>query len=135
LLLRALIAFALLASLTAAGCGGDDAGSEDLAGGKVFDQSQLTDCLRDQDFRIDRRGTDTGIDFTAVNRSGLLSADIAIERTPDDAQAREDSWKELAAQANVENIDDYYFRYGNVVLAYERVPSESDRAKLERCLS
>jgi hypothetical protein len=134
LVLRTLIAFALLASLTAAGCGGDGAGSEDLAGGKVFDQSQLADCLRDQSFRIDRRGTDAGIDFTAVNRSGLLSADIAVERTPHDAQAREDSWKKLAAQANVENIDDYYFRYGNVVMAYERVPSESDRARLERCL-
>ena len=35
----------------------------------------------------------------------------------------------------MENIDDYYFRYGNVIVAYERVPSESDRAKLERCLS
>ena len=39
--------------------------ASDLADGKVFDQSDLTDCLRDQDFRIDRRGTDTGIDFTA----------------------------------------------------------------------
>ena len=94
-------------------------------------------CLpRTRAGRIEPRGTDTGIDFTARSRSGLTRlTDIAVERTPDAAKTREDAWKELAAGAGVENIDDYYFRYGNILIGYERVPSTPDQAPIERCLS
>jgi hypothetical protein len=123
-------------SVSLAACGGgDDGGKGDLAQGKAFDQAGLQRCLRGEGLRITPRGTDTGIDFTARSRSGLLTTDIAVERTPDEAKTREDAWKELAAQAEVENIDDYYFRYGNVVIAYEQVPSASARATVERCLA
>jgi hypothetical protein len=60
--------------------------------------------------------------------------DVAVEPTPDAAATREDAWKELAKQAEVENVDDYYFRYGNVVVAYEQVPSAPARATIEHCL-
>ncbi len=132
---RAPILFLLVASLLPAACGGGDDGKGDLANGKVFDQAAVQSCLRDQDFRIEPRETDTGIDFTARSPSGLITADIAVERTPDAAKTREDAWKELAAQAEIENIDDYYFRYGNILIGYERVPSERDQAPIERCLS
>ena len=132
---RAPIMLLLVASLLPAACGGGDDGKGDLANGKVFDQAELQSCLRDQRWRVESRGTDTGIDFTARSPGGLISADIAVEPTPDDAKAREDAWKDLAAQSGVENIDDYYFRYGNVLTAYERVPSEGDRAPIERCLT
>ena len=126
----------MLLSLSLASCGdGDGGGSRDLAVGKTFDAAELRGCLRDQNWRIEPRVTDTGIDFTTRSRSGLISADVAVERTPADAQQREDSWKELATDAGVENIDDYYFRYGNVIVGFERVPSAADRAPIERCLS
>ncbi len=123
--------------LSLAGCGGGDgSGSSDLAKGKVFDQTELLRCLRGDGYRIERRNTDTEIDFTARSRSGLVTADIGVEQEgPDEAEAREAAWTKLAEQAEVENAGDYYFRYGNVVVAYERVPSESDRAGIERCLS
>jgi hypothetical protein len=128
--------FVLVACLTLAACGGgDDGGSTDLAAGKVFDQRELQSCLRDQGWRIEPRTTDSGIDFTTRSRSGLISADVGVEQTPAGAEKREDAWKELAAQAQVENIDDYYFRYGNVVVGFERIPSKSDRAPVERCLT
>jgi hypothetical protein len=120
--------------LLIAGCGGGDGGKGDLASGKVFDEGALKSCLREQGFRVEPHKTDTGIDFTARSRSGLVSTDIAVERTPAAAKTREDAWKELAAQAGVENADEYYFRYGNVIVAYERVPSESALATVERCL-
>jgi len=123
-----------LLSLAACG-GGDNGGSGDLAKGKAFDQSELERCLRGARLRVEPRDTDTGIDFTARSRSGLISADFGVERTADDAEARENAWRKLAEQAQVENIDDYYFRYGNVVVAYERVPSKATRATVERCLS
>ena len=130
------VALVPIACLLLAACGGgDDGGSKDLAAGKVFDQAELQQCLRDQKWRIEPRTTDSGIDFTTRSRSGLISADVGVEQTPADAEKREDAWKELAAQANVDNIEDYYFRYGNVIVGFERVPSESDRAPIERCLS
>ena len=129
------ILFLLVASLLPAACGGGDDGKGDLANGKVFDQAELQSCLRDQGFRVEPHETDTGIDFTVRSRSGLISMDVGVERTPDDAKTREDAWKELAAQAEVENIDDYYFRYGNILVGYERVPSERAQARTERCLS
>jgi hypothetical protein len=101
----------------------------------VFDRGELQACLRAQNWRIERRNTDTGIDFTTRSRSGLISADVGIEKSPAEVETREQDWKELAAQAGVENIDDYYFRYGNVVVGFERIPSKSDRAPVERCLT
>ncbi len=100
----------------------------------MFGQAELQRCLRDRGWRIEPRSTDSGIDFTTRSRSGLISADVAVETTPAAAEQRAAAWKELAAQANIENIDDYYFRYGNVLVGFERVPSESDRAPLARCL-
>jgi hypothetical protein len=120
--------------LLAACGGGDDDGSDDLSAGKVFDQQELRQCLRDQRWRIEP-GTETGVDFTTRSRSGLISADVGVERTPAEAEKREDAWKQLAAEAGVDNVDDYYFRYGNVIVAFERVPSDTDRAPIERCLS
>ena len=133
---RGSILFLLIASLLPVACGGGGGdGKGDLANGKVFDQRELQSCLRGDGFRIEPRNTDSGIDFTARSRDGLVSADIGVESGPDQAKAREDAWRKLAEDAQVENIDDYYFRYGNVVVAYERVPSEADRASIERCLS
>ena len=130
-----LFLFVFLASLLPAACGGDGDGKGDLANGKVFDQAELESCLRSDGFRIEPRNTETGIDFTARSRSGLITTDIAVEKSPDEAKTREDAWKDLAAGAGVEDIDDYYFRYGNVLIGYERVPSKRDQAPLERCLT
>ena len=69
------------------------------------------------------------------SRSGRNNADIAVEEDPDAAESREDEWKQLAADAGVENIDAYYFRYGNILIGYEQVPGQADRAPIERCLS
>ena len=119
-----------------AGCGGGDGGSsDDLAKGKLFDQADVQRCLRGGGYRLERRNTDTEIDFTARSRSGLVTADFGVESGPDQAEAREAAWTKLAEEAEVENAGDYYFRYGNVVVAFERVPSASDRAGIERCLS
>ena len=120
--------------LLAACGGGGDEGSPDRAAGKTFDPAELRQCLRDQRWRIEP-GTESGVDFTARSRSGLLSADVGVELTTAAAEKREDAWKQLAEENGVENIDEYYFRYGNVIVAFERVPSESDRAPVERCLS
>ena len=91
--------------------------------------------MRKARFTIQPRDTESGIDFSARSRSGLVNVDYGVERGPEDAASREEAWRKLAEQAEVENIDDYFFRYGNVVVAYEQVPSESDRAPVERCLS
>jgi hypothetical protein len=120
--------------LLVAACGGDG-GTPDLAAGKTFDAAQLRSCLRDQNWRIEPRVTDIGVDFTTRSRSGLISADVAVERSAADAEQRVESWKDLARDADVENVEDYYFRYGNVVVAFERVPSGAARAPVERCLT
>jgi hypothetical protein len=126
----------LLVVLSLAACGGgEDGGSEDLAKGKVFEEAELQSCLRKARFTIQPRDTESGIDFSARSRSGLVNVDVGVERGPEEAATREEAWRKLAEQAEVENIDDYFFRYGNVVVAYEQVPSESDRAPVERCLS
>ena len=127
---------AIVVALFLVGCGGgEDGGSEDLAKGKVFEVAELQSCLRKARFTIQPRDTESGIDFSARSRSGLVNVDIGVERGPEDAVAREEAWRKLAEQAEVEDIDAYYFRYGNVVVAYEQVPSDSDRAPVERCLS
>ena len=100
-------------------------GSDDLAKGKLFDQADVQRCLHGGGYRIERRNTDTEIDFTARSRSGAVTVDFGVESGPDQAEAREAAWTKLAEQAEVENAGDYYFRYGNVVAAYERVPSAS----------
>lgn len=126
---------ALLASLLVCGCGGDDSGSPDLANGKVFDQAELQDCLRDQGFRVDPRQTDSGIDLAVQWRSGRNNADVAVEPDPAAAKSREGEWKQLADDAGIENAGSFYFRYGNVLIGYEQVPAEQDRTRIERCLS
>ena len=126
----------LLASLLVSGCGGgDDSGSADLANGKVFDQAELRDCFRDQGFRVDPRQTETGIDLAVQWRSGQNNADVAVEPDPAAAESREEEWKQLADDAGIENAESFYFRYGNVLIGYEKVPGEQDRARIERCLS
>jgi hypothetical protein len=134
---RALVLPVLIVSLlAAAGCGGDgDGGNGDLANGKVFDPTVLKTCLRGEAFRIEPRETDIGIDFTVRWRSGLNNADVAVERDPAAAESREEEWKKLADEAGIDNIDDFYFRYGNVLIGYEKVPGKADRARIERCLS
>ena len=131
--LRLLPAIVSCMLVVACGSGGDGDG-KDLAAGKVFDQAELQRCLRAQSWRIEP-GTESGVDFTTRSRSGLVSADVGVEQTPADAETREDAWKQLATDNGVENIDDYYFRYGNVIVAFERVPSQADRGPIERCLS
>jgi hypothetical protein len=125
---------AVLVALLLAACDGDG-GRGDLADGKVFDASAVKSCLRDAGFRIEPQVTDTGIDFTVRWRSGANNADVAVERAPGDAEAREGEWRQLAEQAGIENAGDYYFRYGNVLLGYARLPGEADRARIERCLT
>ena len=121
--------------LAAAGCGGGDDGNGDLANGKVFEPAAVKGCLRGQGFRIEPRETDIGIDFTVRWRSGLNNADVAVERDPGAAESREQEWKKLADEAGIDNIDTYYFRYGNILIGYEKVPSKADRARIERCLA
>ena len=134
--MRLLTGWAVLVALVLAACGGDgDGGRGDLADGKVFDAFAVKSCLRDAGFRIEPHVTDTGIDFTVRWRSGANNADVAVERAPGDAEAREGEWRQLAEQAGIENAGDYYFRYGNVLLGYARLPGEADRARIERCLT
>ena len=123
------------ASLAFVGCGGDDGDKGDLAAGKVFEQGQVQRCLRQKRLRIERRQTDTGIDLTARWRSGFNSVDVAVEATPADAADREQEWKHLAEQAQIEDAGSYYFRYGNVLVGFERTPDERDRALIDSCLS
>jgi hypothetical protein len=125
----------MVSLLAAAGCGGGDDGSADLASGKVFDPAAVKSCLREQGFQIEPRETDIGIDFTVGWRSGLNNADVAAEPDPAAAESREEEWKKLADEAGIDNIDNYYFRYGNVLIGYEKVPGKADRARIERCLS
>ena len=121
--------------MAVAGCGGgDDGGNGDLANGKVFDPAAVKSCLREQGFRIEPRETDIGIDFTVRWRSGLNNADVAVERDPGAAESREQEWKKLANEAGIDNIDNYYFRYGNLLFGYAKVPGKADRARIERCL-
>ena len=130
---RALIAIVLAAALLPAGCG-DDGGSGDLAPGKLFDPADVTGCLRNQGFAVERLRTDTGIDFTVRRRDGRNSIDVAVERSASDAADREQEWRKLAGDAGVDDAQDYYFRYGNLILGYERVPSKAFRRNVERCL-
>jgi hypothetical protein len=101
----------------------------------VFEQAELRDCLRDQGYRVEPRQTDTGIDLAVQWRSGLNNADIAVEADPGGAESREAEWKQLADDAGIENADSFYYRYGNVLIGYEKAPAEQDRARIERCLS
>ncbi len=131
---RALVPIFLAAALLAAGCGDDGAGKGDLAAGKLFDPADVTRCLRGQGLSVERHPTDTGIDFTVRRRDGRNSIDMAVEQSASDAADREQEWMGLASDAGIENAQDYYFRYGNLLLGYERVPSEAFRRTVERCL-
>jgi hypothetical protein len=132
---RAFTLLLLVTALPVGACGGDgEGGSGDLAPGKVFDQAEVTRCLRGQGYRIERVPTDAGVDFTVRRRDGRNSIDVAVERTSGAAEAREQEWRKLAAEAGVEDAGAYYFHYGNVLLGFERVPSEAFRQEVERCL-
>ena len=132
---RALIAIVLVAASLPSACGGDGGGgSGDLAPGKLFDPADVMGCLRNQGFAIERKRTDTGIDYTIRRRDGRNSIDVGAEATASDAADREQEWRMLADQAGIEDAQDYYFRYGNLLLGYERVPSEAFRRTVERCL-
>ena len=87
----------------------------------MFDPAAVKSCLREQGFRIEPRETDIGIDFTVRWRSGLNNADVAVEQDPGAAESREQEWKKLADEAGIDNIDTYYFRYGNILIGYEKV--------------
>ena len=100
----------------------------------MFDPAAVKSCLRKEGVRIEPHETDTGIDFTVRWDSGLENADVAVERDPGAAESREQEWKKLAADAGIENIDSYYFRYGNLLIGYAKVPAKEDRARIERCL-
>jgi hypothetical protein len=100
----------------------------------VFDPAAVKSCLRKDGFRIEPHETDTGIDFTLRWGSGLSNADVAVEQDPGAAESREHEWKQLADDAGIDNIDSYYFRYGNVLIGYAKVPGKADRARIERCL-
>ena len=100
----------------------------------MFDPAAVKSCLRKERFRIEPRATDTGIDFTVRWRSGVNDADVAVEQNPGAAESREREWKKLAADAGIDNIDSYYFRYGNLLIGYAKVPAKEDRARIERCL-
>lgn len=132
---RALIPVALVAAMLPAACGGDSGGRGDLAPGKLFDPVDVTGCLRGEGFAVEPHRTDTGIDFTIRRRDGRNSIDVGVERSASEAADREGEWKGLADEAGVEDAQDYYFRYGNLILAYERIPSATFRQKVERCLS
>ena len=120
--------------LVVAGCGSDDGGSTDLANGKTFDGEAVTSCLRQEGYAVNPRQTDIGVEYAVRWRTGRNNADIAVEDDPDAAASREEEWKGLAADAGVENIDSYYFRYGNILIGFEQAPGQADRAKFERCL-
>jgi hypothetical protein len=124
----------LVASLLPVACGGGDEGRGDLANGKVFDATAVKSCLRKQGFRIEPRLSDVGIDFAVRWRSGLNSAEVAVEKDPGAAESREEEWKQIAGEAGIEDLDSYYFRYGNILIGYEKVPGEPDKARVERCL-
>jgi hypothetical protein len=136
---RALITIACAAALLPLGCGGDGDsdgdGSRDLAAGKLFDPADVTRCLRAQGFGAVPNRTDTGVDFTVHRRDGRNTIDVGVEQTAAAAADLEKEWRELADQAAIENPSAYYFRYGNLMLGYERVPSAEFRRKVERCLS
>ena len=131
---RALFPTVLAAALLAAGCGDDGGGKGDLAAGKLFDPADVTRCLRAQGLSVERHPTDTGIDYTVRRRDGRNSIDMAVERSVADAADREEEWRKLAGDAGIESAEDYYFRYGNLLLGYARVPSEAFRRTVERCL-
>jgi hypothetical protein len=132
---RALVPIVLTAALLAAGCGDDGGGRGDLAPGKLFDPADVTSCLRAQRLAVERHPTDTGIDYTVRRRDGRNSIDMAVERSAADAADREQEWRKLAADAGIDNAQDYYFRYGNLLLGYARVPSDAFRRNVERCLA
>jgi hypothetical protein len=44
------------------------------------------------------------------------------------------AWKQIAGEAGIEDLDSYYFRYGDILIGYEKVPGEPDKTRVERCL-
>ena len=131
---RALIPVVLAGAMLAA-CGGEDDGRGDLAQGKLFDPGDVTSCLRDEGFSVEPQRTDIGVDLTVRRPDGRNSIDVGVERSATDAAEREKAWRKLAEDAGVDNAQAYYFRYGNLILGYERAPSERFRQKVERCLA
>jgi len=123
-----------LAPLGVSACGGGGSKSQP-AGGKVYQQASVERCLKRERLLLADRRTSTGIDFTAYWRNGRNRADFGVESSPDAAASRQGSWTHLAEQANVKNASIYYHRYGNVVVAWQRLPGPPDRALVERCLA
>ena len=132
---RALIgSIAVLVAVLPA-CGSDSDGKGDLASGKLFDPVDVTRCLRGEGFSVDAPQSGLEIDFTVRRPDGRNSIDVGVEPTASDAADREKEWRKLADEAGVEDAQSYYFRYGNLVLGYERIPTGAFRRKIERCLA
>jgi predicted ABC-class ATPase len=128
---RSLGAGLVAALLALVGCG--DSGPS--PGGRTLNETAVKRCLKSKGLTVQGHQTESGIDFSAYWRDGRNSADIGVASTPGAAADLEESWKKLAQQAHVQNIDAYYFRHGNIVVGYERVPNATEKARVASCLT
>ncbi len=122
-------AFAGALVLVLPGCGGS---------ASLYSSARARECFDSARVRVMAERQDTDILAQKAQAAWNVSVDgttatISFSRTREDAKRMEASYR-VFAKAFETPVDDVLTAKGNVVILWDRTPSDAERARLEGCL-
>lgn len=137
--LVAIVALFLTLTGVASGCGGGD--------GKTVTAADLERCLKDDDVLATLGSEELDYVAEAAGDGGIYvnygdpipdapngnRANVAVERSGSDAKRTEAAYK-VFAKAFSSSTEDVLMRKGNVVVLWDKTPTDDERSTIEDCL-